>query len=116
MGGADEADVVDSINTFLDRFFLSRIGIEMLTSQYLALFNSKGIVDRTCDPCQVCRMAANAVAKICRSELGYHNTPAVNITFHGDDDARTLPLISSYLFYIVAELLKNSFRAIGEQH
>eukprot|EP00438_Fugacium_kawagutii_P032507 Skav233907 [mRNA] locus=scaffold435:390654:407696:+ [translate_table: standard] len=50
--GASEAEVIEEIDKFLDRFVLSRIGIEMLNSQYLSMFSqNSGIADPHCDPC-----------------------------------------------------------------
>ncbi|CAJ1438786.1 unnamed protein product, partial [Effrenium voratum] len=103
------------IDSFLDRLFLSRIGMETLTSQYLALSTCPdGIVDLSCDPCQVCASAAKQVSDVASEYLV--TVPKIEISFHGDQSARTLPLIPHYLFYIVAELLKNSLRAVGELH
>lgn len=114
--GVPEEELTVAVDQFLNRFFLSRIGIEMLTSQYLALCKGpgSGIVDRQCDPCMVSRKAADIVSKIAKQELKV--VPRVDVSFHGIESARTLPLVSSYLFYIVVELLKNSFRAVGEQY
>jgi pyruvate dehydrogenase kinase 2/3/4 len=104
------------VDGFLDRLFLSRIGMETLTSQYLALSaNPDGIVDQNCDPCEVCERAAAQVSRMARS-CGV-KVPKVDISFHGSDpmkQTQTLPLIPQYLFYIVCELLKNSIRATGD--
>eukprot|EP00913_Durusdinium_trenchii_P022284 g20937.t1 len=103
------------IDTFLNRLFLSRIGMETLTSQYLALSKCPdGIVEVQCDPCKICASAAKQVTELAGDY--FTSIPRVEISFHGSEQARTLPLISHYLFYIVAELLKNSFRAVCEQH
>mmetsp|Transcript_92269 Transcript_92269/g.144879 ORF Transcript_92269/g.144879 Transcript_92269/m.144879 type:complete len:473 (+) Transcript_92269:48-1466(+) len=116
--GEPEHETNTFVDGFLDRLFLSRIGMETLTSQYLALSgNPDGIVDRNCDPCEVCERAAQQVSRMARS----HGTkvPRVDISFHGSDPAKltqTLPLIPQYLYYIVCELLKNSIRAVGELH
>lgn len=109
--GENEAEVVKFIDNFLNRFCLSRIGIEMLNSQYLALFTkSRGIVDRQCDPCEVARLAAATARKFAQAE--FDMVPEAQISFHGLDSARTIPLVPSYLMYILLELLKNSFRAV----
>ncbi|CAE7763745.1 PDK [Symbiodinium sp. CCMP2592] len=102
------------IDNFLNRLFLSRIGMETLTSQFLALSRAPdGIVDLNCDPCQVCASAAKQVTGVASEYL--RTVPRIEISFHGNERARTLPLIPQYLLYIVAELLKNSLRAVGEQ-
>lgn len=114
--GASEAEVIEEIDKFLDRFVLSRIGIEMLNSQYLSMFSqNSGIADPHCDPCAIARKAARFARKIASAEFG-GSLPEVDVTFHGKADARTLPLVPSYLMYILMELLKNSVRAVAEQH
>lgn len=100
------------VDSFLNRLFLSRIGMETLTSQYLALSKCPdGMVDVTCDPCKVCASAAKQVTELAGEYFA--SVPRVEISFHGSEKARKLPLIPHYLFYIVAELLKNSFRAVA---
>eukprot|EP00913_Durusdinium_trenchii_P014245 g13365.t1 len=114
--GRSQHEVMEEIDTFLDRFVLSRIGIEMLNSQYLSLFQqSTGIADPHCDPCAIARKAARFARKIASEEFP-GSIPEVDVTFHGKADARTLPLVPSYLMYILMELLKNSVRAVAEQH
>lgn len=104
------------VDGFLDRFFLSWVGVDAITSQYLELVagNPHGVVDQDCDPCEVARMAAAQVMRVARMEMVA--PPKVIVSFHGIESARTLPLIPTYLFYIVTELLKNSVRAVGELH
>mmetsp|Transcript_23654 Transcript_23654/g.56103 ORF Transcript_23654/g.56103 Transcript_23654/m.56103 type:complete len:458 (-) Transcript_23654:110-1483(-) len=110
---ADEA--IEGIDQFLDRFVLSRIGIEMLNSQYLSLFTqSRGIADPNCDPCALARKAGAIARKIAAEE--FEAVPEVQVSFFGKRDARTLPLVPSYLLYILLELLKNSVRAVAENH
>lgn len=106
------------VDSFLNRLFLSRIGMETLTSQYLALSKCPdGMVDVTCDPCKVCASAAKQVTELAGEYFArQRSVPRVEISFHGSEKARKLPLIPHYLFYIVAELLKNSFRAVAETH
>eukprot|EP00930_Biecheleria_cincta_P074701 TRINITY_DN61923_c0_g1_i1.p1 TRINITY_DN61923_c0_g1~~TRINITY_DN61923_c0_g1_i1.p1 ORF type:complete len:476 (+),score=74.00 TRINITY_DN61923_c0_g1_i1:63-1490(+) len=114
-GEHDEEEGRAFVDEFLDRLFLSRIGMETLTSQYLALsHNPDGIVNPNCDPCEVCERAAEQVVHMAKTYL--KRVPDIEISFHGTDNAQTLPLIPQYLFYIVVELLKNSLRAVGESH
>lgn len=103
-------------DNFLDRFFLSRIGMEMLGEQYVALVDKPtGFVDQHCDPCKVCQKAATLARRIAKAHLK-GDVPEVNVSFYGAEETRTLPLIPQYLMYIVLELLKNSLRAVGELH
>jgi len=113
--GDPEQETRAFVDGFLDRLFLARLGIETLSSQYLALSsNPDGIVEQDCDPCKVCSRAADRVTEMASEYL--RCVPRIEISYHGTDSARTLPLIPQYLFYIVAELLKNSLRAVGELH
>lgn len=115
--GQDEQQVTQDIDAFINRFVLSKIGMEMLNAQYLGLFtSSKSIVNPQCDPCEIAKLAAANVRKIAAAEFGTRNLPEVQVSFHGLEKARTLPLVSSYLMYILMELLKNSFRAVVELH
>lgn len=103
------------IDAFLNRLFLSWIGIETLSSQYLALSTNKaGVVNLTCDPIEVCEAVSETVVEVARSQLKC--PPRVEISYHGPPSARTLPLIPSFLYYVVTELLKNGVRAVGELH
>eukprot|EP00929_Paragymnodinium_shiwhaense_P120445 TRINITY_DN92398_c0_g1_i1.p1 TRINITY_DN92398_c0_g1~~TRINITY_DN92398_c0_g1_i1.p1 ORF type:complete len:473 (+),score=94.09 TRINITY_DN92398_c0_g1_i1:55-1473(+) len=68
------------INEWLDSFLLSRIGTEMLTSQYMACAMGSlqtadgsedrpvrtGIVDNACDPTSICEQAAKHARRLCR--------------------------------------------------
>ncbi|CAE8604686.1 unnamed protein product, partial [Polarella glacialis] len=70
--------VEDGICRWLDTFFLSRIGTEMLTSQYMALANPDpnakrrrrvGVVDYACDPVSICEQAAKHAKKLCKEHF-----------------------------------------------
>eukprot|EP00931_Biecheleriopsis_adriatica_P105332 TRINITY_DN79888_c0_g1_i1.p1 TRINITY_DN79888_c0_g1~~TRINITY_DN79888_c0_g1_i1.p1 ORF type:complete len:468 (-),score=97.01 TRINITY_DN79888_c0_g1_i1:101-1504(-) len=113
--GENEVQVLDYIDNFIDRFVLSRIGIEMLNSQHLGLISqNKGIMDPRCDPCEVAKLAASHARRLASQQ--FESVPEVEITFFGNEKERTIPLVPSYLLYILMELLKNSFRAVAEQH
>mmetsp|Transcript_22012 Transcript_22012/g.56113 ORF Transcript_22012/g.56113 Transcript_22012/m.56113 type:complete len:390 (+) Transcript_22012:2-1171(+) len=117
------------VDEFLDRLFLSKIGLETLTSQYLAIFNQSGqsgskspgaalqgdgVIDANCDPCKIIQKAADKVQDLAFTQL--RKPPKVEISYHGEESERMAPLIPAYLFYITAELLKNSVRAVAELH
>ena len=67
-------EITGAIREFLDRFYLSRIGIRFLFNQHLSLFNSSqpagrryiGSIDAKCDVMAVCEDAIDAAAYICR--------------------------------------------------
>jgi pyruvate dehydrogenase kinase 2/3/4 len=101
---------------FLDRFYMSRIGIRVLAGQYLALRerplpNYVGMICQTTSPSDIVRKAARDAMGICRRKYG--RSPAVNLTGRLD---LTFPYIPTYLHYILLELLKNALRATAEHH
>eukprot|EP00922_Rhytidocystis_sp_ex-Travisia-forbesii_P005637 GHVS01008191.1.p1 GENE.GHVS01008191.1~~GHVS01008191.1.p1 ORF type:complete len:628 (-),score=144.66 GHVS01008191.1:111-1802(-) len=100
------------IDSFMNNFFLSRIGTEMLTSQYLAKVHSHkidGIIDQNCDPMVVLKKAAEDAEKICYHQ--YQCCPKIVIW---NRDVHQFPYVPQYLYYILFELLKNSMRAVIE--
>lgn len=115
------------IGQFLDSFLLSRIGTEMLTSQYIACVSPepaarrrsrKGIVDDGCDPVAICEQAARHAKKLCKEHYGMTQDVRVVVessaTRTGDLSPIRFPYVPQYLYYIMVELLKNSARATVE--
>lgn len=94
------------VDEFLDAFFLSRIGTEMLTSSYLT---PHGVVDMACDPFEVTRRAAEDAEKLCHSHYG--TCPQIKIW---NFNAAHFASVPQYLYYILSELLKNAMRATME--
>lgn len=100
---------------WLTRFLLSRIGTEMLTSQYIAIINQvekekaaiTGIVDPECDPAIICRNAADAARHLSIGQLGLAPEVKIDVRVHRNR-ARSFSYIPYYLHYIVLEVLKNS--------
>jgi len=123
MKGIPEASIVQ----WLDTFFLSRIGTEMLTSQYLACAadaprkrGKVGVVDYNCDPARICEQAARHARKLCKdhfpaddADLEISVEHSLASTFELEGQIR-FPYVPNYLFYIMVELLKNSARATVE--
>lgn len=114
-----------SIPTFLDRFYLSRIGIRMLISQHLELFASDnqstptdswvGIIDESTCVNDVCHDAIRDATFLC--EANYMTAPRVRVRSydsHGATDSICFSYVPSHLHHILFELLKNSFRATVE--
>jgi pyruvate dehydrogenase kinase 2/3/4 len=115
------------IQDWLDTFFLSRIGTEMLSSQYMATAKSAsmgakcGIVNDECDPVAICRKAARHAQKLCQDHFGLkeHNVKILVETQVDSSLADSFgrirfPYIPQYLCFIMVELLKNSARATVE--
>lgn len=109
------------LGEWMDDFLLSRIGTEMLTSQYIACVEPKngrrGIVDNRCDPAAICMQAARHAKKLCRKHfLLQHDVEIVVESSEPGASGRRIrfPYVPQYLFYIMVELLKNSARATVE--
>lgn len=102
------------VNKFLDDFLLSRIGNEILTSQYLALTEPTGaasVIDSAGDPVALIQRAADEASSLCRHQ--YKRAPPVDISTVGHI---CFPFIPQVLHYILFEMLKNSLRAVTERH
>ena len=99
---------------FLDRFYLSRVGMRVLVGQHIMLHHPQdgfiGIIQTECQPAFVCEHAISDAQQICEMSLGV--APSVKV--EGATDMR-LPYIPEHLHYIFFELLKNSMRAVVER-
>ncbi|KAG0500937.1 hypothetical protein HPP92_001009 [Vanilla planifolia] len=104
------------IHQFLDRFYLSRIGIRMLIGQHVALHDPDpepgciGQINTRMSPMLVAQSASDDARSICFREYG--SSPEVNI--YGDPNL-TFPYVPSHLHLMVFELVKNSLRAVQER-
>ncbi|KDP28004.1 hypothetical protein JCGZ_19084 [Jatropha curcas] len=107
---------LDEIHQFLDRFYMSRIGIRMLIGQHVELHNPKppphciGYIHTKMSPVEVARNASEDARAICLREYG--SAPDVNI--YGDPNF-TFPYVPAHLHLMVFELVKNSLRAVQER-
>lgn len=112
----DSEDLVE-IHEFLDRFYLSRIGIRMLIGQHVELHNPNppphvvGYIHTKMSPVSVARNASEDARAICMREYG--SAPEINI--YGDPDF-TFPYVPAHLHLMVFELVKNSLRAVQERY
>ncbi|KAL2338885.1 hypothetical protein Fmac_013331 [Flemingia macrophylla] len=106
----------DKIDEFLDRFYMSRIGIRMLIGQHVELHNPNpppnrvGYIHTKLSPVNVARNASEDARSMCYREYG--TAPDVNI--YGDPDF-TFPYVPAHLHLMVFELVKNSLRAVQER-
>lgn len=104
------------IHEFLDRFYMSRIGIRMLIGQHVELHNPNpaphcvGYIHTKMSPVEVARNASEDARCICSREYG--SSPDVHI--YGDPDF-TFPYVPTHLHLMVFELVKNSLRAVQER-
>ncbi|KFK38109.1 hypothetical protein AALP_AA3G070700 [Arabis alpina] len=107
---------LDEIHRFLDRFYLSRIGIRMLIGQHVELHNPNpplhtvGYIHTKMSPMEVARNASEDARSICFREYG--SAPEINI--YGDPNF-TFPYVPTHLHLMVFELVKNSLRAVQER-
>ncbi|MBA0641160.1 hypothetical protein Goklo_025741 [Gossypium klotzschianum] len=108
---------LDEIHQFLDRFYLSRIGIRMLIGQHVELHNPNpplhcvGYIHTKMSPVEVAQNASEDARCICLREYG--SAPEVNI--YGDPKF-TFPYVPTHLHLMVFELVKNSLRAVQERY
>mmetsp|Transcript_14973 Transcript_14973/g.44879 ORF Transcript_14973/g.44879 Transcript_14973/m.44879 type:complete len:446 (+) Transcript_14973:85-1422(+) len=115
-----------ALQLWVDTFLLSRISTEMLTSHYVEVMQDQtspgarvhdggprvGVVDKRCNPGQICEEAAAQV----REQLA-NSGVSINVRIHNcssSQEAIEFSYIPRYLRYIVEELLKNSTRATLE--
>ena len=107
----------DEIHQFLDRFYMSRIGIRMLIGQHVELHNPNppphcvGYIHTKMSPLEVARNASEDARSICLREYG----SAPNVNIYGDTDF-TFPYVPTHLHLMVFELVKNSLRAVQERY
>lgn len=108
---------LDEIHEFLDRFYMSRIGIRMLIGQHVALHdpnpgpNQIGYIHTKMSPVEVARNASDDARSLCLRQYG----TAPDILIYGDPDF-TFPYVPSHLHLMVFELVKNSLRAVQERY
>ncbi|KAJ4954747.1 hypothetical protein NE237_011530 [Protea cynaroides] len=107
---------LDEIHQFLDRFYMSRIGIRMLIGQHVALHDPNrqpdhvGYIHTKMSPLVVARNASEDARSICLREYG----SAPDVTIYGDPNF-TFMYVPTHLHLMVFELVKNSLRAVQER-
>ena len=107
-------DVDPRIQDFLDRFYMSRIGIRMLIGQHIALHGPSrpgyaGLISERCSVKEVLRQSSEKARSLCVSRYGI--APEVGV-FGNAELAFTY--IPSHLEHMFFELIKNSMRAVVE--
>lgn len=109
-------DMMEETHAFLDRFYISRIGIRVLIGQYLSLRQKPiqdyiGLICLQSSPNEIVKRAIDDAAFMCTRKYG--DCPEVIITGRLD---LTFPYVPTHLHYIMLELLKNSMRATVDWH
>ncbi|KAI9472275.1 MAG: hypothetical protein EXX96DRAFT_583492 [Benjaminiella poitrasii] len=114
-----KANMIDSdVQQFLDRFYMSRIGIRMLIGQHSALYRGpfmRNYVGVICTRTNIREIAQDAVENarfICEDHYDLFKAPEVQMFCPGDIEFMYVP---SHLNHMVFELLKNSLRAVVER-
>ena len=114
-GHAMPSHIEDTVMSFLDTFFTSRMGIRTLISQHLAMHQPSafyvGIINTQCRPAAVIEDAIADSRLLCERNFG--EAPEVEII--GSKDF-VFAYVPPYIHHIVFELVKNSMRAVVEQH
>lgn len=108
-----------SVQAFLDRFYMSRIGIRMLIGQHIAL-NDEPVRDDyvgiICTEVPIREMATHAADNarfICEEWYGLYSAPNVEIVCPADLSFMYVP---GHLNHMLFETIKNSLRAVVESH
>lgn len=111
-----EFSQLNDCHAFLDRFYMSRIGIRVLAGQYLALReppipNYIGMICLKTSPYFLVKAVTRDATQMCRKRYG----EAPDVEINGRCDL-TFCYIPSYLKYMLLELIKNAMRATIERH
>lgn len=113
---------IDSnIQSFLDRFYMSRIGIRMLIGQHIALSDQRhasepNYVGIICTKTNVHELAQEAIENarfVCEDHYGLFDAPKVQLVCEPDLNFMYVP---GHLSHMLFETLKNSLRAVVETH
>ncbi|ORY93379.1 mitochondrial pyruvate dehydrogenase [Syncephalastrum racemosum] len=114
-----QSSLIDTdVQQFLDRFYMSRIGIRMLIGQHSALYRLPARDDYVgviCIKTNIREIAMDAIANarfICEEYYGLFKAPEVQMFCPGDIEFMYVP---SHLNHMMFELLKNSMRAVVER-
>jgi pyruvate dehydrogenase kinase 2/3/4 len=105
------------IQDFLDRFYLSRIGIRVLIGQHIALQKpavSTDYVGIICTRTRIHEVIQDAIDNarfICEDHYGVFDAPEVILQCDKNLEFMYIP---SHLHHMIFELLKNSLRAVVE--
>jgi pyruvate dehydrogenase kinase 2/3/4 len=111
------------INQFLDRFYMSRIGIRMLIGQTIAINQQSeknmqnddyvGIICLHCNIKEILQDAIDAARFACEEHFNIMDVPKVKLYCPSDLTFRYVP---GHLVHMLYETLKNSLRATIEHH
>ncbi|POS86109.1 pyruvate dehydrogenase kinase-like protein, partial [Erysiphe pulchra] len=111
----------NKIQAFLDRFYMSRIGIRMLIGQHIALTDQSHTSDPTyvgiiCTKTNVRDLAEEAIDNarfVCEDHYGLFEAPKVQLVCPPDLNFMYVP---GHLSHMLFETVKNSLRAVVERY
>lgn len=111
----------NNIQSFLDRFYMSRIGIRMLIGQHIALTNQSHYRDPSyvgiiCTKTYVRDLAQEAIENarfVCEDHYGLFEAPKIQLVC---DPNLNFMYVPGHLSHMLFETLKNSLRAVVERH
>ncbi|TDZ31119.1 [Pyruvate dehydrogenase (acetyl-transferring)] kinase [Colletotrichum spinosum] len=111
----------NNIQSFLDRFYMSRIGIRMLIGQHIALTDQSHHRDPTyvgiiCTKTNVQELAQEAIENarfVCEDHYGLFDAPKIQLVCNPNINFMYVP---GHLSHMLFETLKNSLRAVVETH
>ncbi|GHJ84282.1 hypothetical protein NliqN6_0684 [Naganishia liquefaciens] len=107
------------MQSFLDRFYMSRIGIRFLLGQHIALNTLQphedyvGIICTKTNVHDVCHEAIENARFVCEEHYALYKGPPIQLICPKN---LTFPYVPGHLSHICFELLKNSLRAVVERH
>jgi len=120
-----ESAFAPTVQYFLNRFHMNRVGVRMLINQHLALFDEElsrssqsrfiGLFDPNLNVKEVILDAADNASDLC--DQHYFVSPKVNIRTHNklsDSKDVLLAYVPSHLYHILFETFKNAMRATIE--
>ena len=120
---SNEVPLPLDVQSFLDRFYMSRIGIRMLIGQHAALLHSTlnpsstpeeyvGVICTKTVLRKIALDAAENAKMVCQDNYGLFGGPEIRLV--GNDDVEFM-YVPSHLHHMLFELLKNSLRAVVER-
>ncbi|KAJ7676124.1 mitochondrial pyruvate dehydrogenase [Mycena rosella] len=107
------------IQQWLDRFYMSRIGIRFLIGQHIALNTQQahpdyvGIICTQANVHDIVQEAIENARFVCEEHYAMFKGPPVQLIC---PPALSFPYVPGHLSHICFELLKNSLRAVVERH
>ncbi|KAG8220192.1 mitochondrial branched-chain alpha-ketoacid dehydrogenase kinase-domain-containing protein [Butyriboletus roseoflavus] len=106
------------VQAWLDRFYMSRIGIRFLIGQHVALNTQQphkdyvGIICTQANVHDILQEAIENARFVCEEHYAMFRGPPVQLICPADV---TFPYVPGHLSHIIFELLKNSLRAVVER-